>query len=91
MRVAQGLLERVIAFVEGRISLPEFQLWLAERVQRIADESDPHAAQWSDRAWILVGEWLDGLRDEPGVRAELKEFLGRQAPPRARPALTPNQ
>ena len=78
MQIAQQLIEAVTAFVEGRIALSELQLWLAERVQAIADLNDPHTTELSHELWILVGEWLDGLRDEPDVRAELAEFLAEE-------------
>jgi hypothetical protein len=90
MKIAHELRERTAAFVDGRMSLPDLQLWLAEHIQAIADADDPHMTEWSDRAWILIGELLDGLRDEPSVRADLEEFLAPRAFPGARPALTPN-
>jgi hypothetical protein len=84
MRIAQALPEQVTAFIEGRISLSELQLWLAEYDQAIADANDPGAAELSDHAWIFIGEWLDGLRDEPSVRVEMSQVLAHQ-PPLARP------
>lgn len=91
MKIAQELRERTAAFVDGRMSLPALQRWLAEHVQEIADVDDPQTTEWSDRAWILIGEWLDGFRDEPSVRAELAEFLAQRSARSARPALTSNQ
>ena len=91
MNVAQELLDCATAFIEGRIALPELQLWLAGHVQVIADANDPRVTEFSHEAWILIGEWLDGLRDEPSVRAELREFLAQRASAAARPALTPKQ
>ena len=84
VRIAQALPEQVAAFIEGRASLSELQLWLAEYDQVIADADDARAAALSDYAWIFIGEWLDGLRDESSVRAELSQILAHQ-PPLARP------
>jgi hypothetical protein len=89
MKVAQELLGQVTAFVEGRTSLPELYLWLAEHVQAIAHADDPHAAELSDETWILIAEWTDNLRDEPSVRGELAEFLARRTSRSARPVSTP--
>jgi hypothetical protein len=91
MTVAQELPDCVAAFVEGRITLPDLQVWLSERVQAIADANDPRTTELSDEVWILVAEWLDCLRDESSVRAELTEFLAQRGSRSTQPALTPNR
>lgn len=91
MKIAQELRECVLGFVEGRISLPDLQLWLAGHVQAIADAPDLHAEALNDEAWILIAEWLDSLRDERSVRAELQEFLASHAYAPKPPAVSPNQ
>jgi hypothetical protein len=80
MPVVHGLEEKVEAVAEGRSSVEELRLWLGERVQAVADANNAHVTELSDRAWILVAEWLDGLRDESSVRCELSEALAELAP-----------
>ncbi len=79
MKIGQELLARVTAFIEDRIPLSELQLWLAGRDQALADTEDPDSKELSDLLWIFIGEWLDCVRDESSVRAELIKVLAQQA------------
>jgi hypothetical protein len=91
MSVGQELLDTIAAFIEGRIALSDLQLWLAGHVQIVADAGDPDATELSDRAWIVVAEWLDGFRDEPNARAELAAFLRQRASEPTQPVVTASQ
>ncbi len=75
MNLTHALQDMLSAYLEGRMTLEQLRLWLAERVQVLADAGDSEATRLADQVWILLSEFDYGHRDEADVRAELQREL----------------
>ncbi len=62
-------------YVSGRVSLRDFQEWLAPRAWILDADEAPEQARLADRIELLLAEWSNGHWTED----ELKERLGAYA------------
>jgi hypothetical protein len=75
VNLTHALQDILSAYLDGRMTLEQLRLWLAEHVQVLAGAGDPEAAHLADQVWILVSECDYGHREEEDVRAELRREL----------------
>lgn len=75
MNLTHELQDVLTAYLDGRMTLEQLRMWLAERVQLLADAGDASATHLADQVWIVLSEFDYGHRDEAEVRAELGREL----------------
>lgn len=75
MNLTHALQDMLSAYLDGRMTLEQLRLWLAEHVQELPDAEDPEATRLADQVWILLSEFDYGHREEEDVRAELQREL----------------
>lgn len=84
MRIDREFEQIASLFVEGKLSLDAYHIWLAEHAQDIADSANPFVHHLDGRSWLLLSEYQSGDLPEDKVRRELAEFLeenGRSSAP----------
>jgi hypothetical protein len=75
MALKHELLDKIVAYVEGRASIDDLVDWLVLHVQAVADSADEQLQAFNGEAWILISELDAELRDAQSVKAALNELV----------------
>jgi hypothetical protein len=75
MNLAQELHQVVAEVLAGNYSPDDLHDWLVNNVQAVADADDQDLRRVVDRAWILLDEWYDEVREEASLRNALSDLI----------------
>jgi hypothetical protein len=78
MDLTTDLRAQIHSYVEGRSTLEDLRMWLADHVQEIADAGSAELDELDGLVWVLISELDYGHRDEAEVRELLAEALNGQ-------------
>ena len=69
------MVAQVQAYLSGTQNFDVLSIWVARRIQVIADSRDPRAIQLDALIWRLAVEWGREHRTDDSIRAELRDAL----------------
>jgi len=73
--VSSDFRQRVLQYLEGLISLEELEEWFLPKVFDLIVDPDSSDSALAAAIELGLAEMMDGIRDEDGLRQDLREIL----------------